>query len=130
MRKIICLLMAMLLAVMPLSAGAEEDLQSVINGLPTVEEFQAMSQEEQLDAYNRTQYAYDAYMALSSAEEKAALEGAEEKFEELFSYFNTLVIPVENGETAEKESNSQFVWLVPAVLAAAFFAFGTRKKRT
>ena len=61
-----------------------------------------MDAEDQLEAYNRTQAAYDAYMALSD-EEKAGMEQAEETFEALFSHFNTLVAPAdEPAVSAEK----------------------------
>jgi len=89
-----------------------------------------MSQEEQVDAYNRTQYAYEAYMALPTAEEKQALAGAEEKFDALFSYFNTLIMPIENGEASGKVSNNQFAWIIPAVFTAAILIPQLRKKRT
>ena len=79
-----------------------------------MEEFKAMSPEEQVDAYNRTQYAYAAYMDLPTAEEKEALEGAEEKFDALFSHFNTMIMPIETGEETGKVSHNQFIWVVSA----------------
>mgnify|MGYP003313001514 CR=1 FL=1 len=49
--------------------------------------------ENQLDAYNRTQAAYDAYMSLSEREQQE-LEGAEETFEALFTHFNGQIMPL------------------------------------
>ena len=53
--------------------------------------------DSQREIYNKTQAAYDAYMALSE-EEKAEIHGAEETFEALFGHFNTLVAPAEAAE--------------------------------
>ena len=64
-----------------------------VEELPTVEEFQAMDEEARLEAYNRTQAAYDAYMALSEAQ-RQQIEGAEEIFASLFDYFNAQVMPL------------------------------------
>ena len=89
MRKLICLLAVCLLAVcllmtaMCMNVLAEETVQSMIEGLPTVEQFRAMDADAQLEAYHKTQAAYDAYMALAE-DEKAEVEGAEETFEALF----------------------------------------------
>jgi len=131
MRKLagILLCILLLLSQIPTVFGAET-LEQQIAALPSVEEFKAMSQEEQVDAYNRTQYAYEAYMALPTAEEKQALAGAEEKFDALFSYFNTLIMPIENGEASGKVSNNQFAWIIPAVFTAAILIPQLRKKRT
>ena len=131
MRKLagILLCILLLLSQIPTVFGAET-LEQQIAALPSVEEFKAMSQEEQVDAYNRTQYAYEAYMALPTAEEKQALAGAEEKFDALFSYFNTLIMPIENGEASGKVSNNQFAWIIPAAFTAAILIPQLRKKRT
>ena len=95
MRKLICLLVAvLLLAALSVNAFADSTVQSMIEGLPTVEEFQAMDADAQLEAYNQTQMAYDAYMALSEAE-RSEISGGEEIFEALFSHFNTMIMPVE-----------------------------------
>ena len=119
MRKIPGILLALLLLlILPVDAFAETSLAEQIAALPSVEEFKAMSHEEQVDAYNRTQYAYDAYMALSTAEEKEAIEGAEEKFDALFSHFNSLIMPVENPEETGKIGNNQFIWVVLIAMAA------------
>ena len=95
MKKLICFLtVCLLLAALPVSVFANTDVAAMLEALPTVEQFQAMDADAQLEAYNRTQAAYDAYMALSE-EEKAGIENAEETFEALFGYFNTLVAPAE-----------------------------------
>ena len=131
MKKGIFLLLALVLLILPVTATETVDsVRSMIGNLPTVEEFKAMSREQQADAYNRTQYAYDAYMALPTAEEKQAIVGAEEKFDALFSHFNTLIMPLENGEACGKVSNNRFVWVVPAALVAAMLLPQLRKKRT
>jgi len=131
MKKIAGILLAVLLLLSQASAVfGTETLAQQIAALPSVEEFQAMSQEEQVDAYNRTQYAYEAYMALPTAEEKQALEGAEEKFDALFSYFNTLIMPIENGEESGKISHNQFAWLVLLALAAVLLVPALKRKRT
>jgi hypothetical protein len=91
MKRIIALLL--LLPVLVLSAMAV-DVQSMIDALPAVNVLQTMDMEQQREAYDQTQSAYNAYMALSE-EEKAALEGADAVFENLFGYFNTLVSPAE-----------------------------------
>ena len=47
MRKIVCLLTALLvLAALPFGAFAQEDIQALVDELPTVEEIQAMDLEE------------------------------------------------------------------------------------
>ena len=109
MKKLICLLTAcLLLAVLPVGVLADTDVAAMVEALPSVEQFQAMDEDAQLEAYNRTQAAYDAYMALSD-EEKAGIENAEETFEALFGYFNTLVAPAEapaaSGESTDTASN-------------------------
>lgn len=131
MRKLAGMLLCMLLLLtrIPVMSGAET-LEQQIAVLPGVEEFKAMSREEQVDAYNRTQYAYEVYMALPTAEEKQALAGAEEKFDALFSHFNSQIMPIENREETGKKSNNQFVWVVLAALAAAALAPQLKKKRT
>ena len=103
MKKWICLLtVLLLLAALPVAVSADTDFAAMLEELPTVEQFQAMDEEAQLEAYNRTQAAYDAYMALSD-EEKAGMEQAEETFEALFAHFNTLVAPAdEPAASAEK----------------------------
>ena len=121
----VCLLLAMI----PFRVLGEESIRSMIEGLPTVEAFQSMTREEQVDAYNRTQYAYEAYMALPTAEEKAALEGAEEKFDDLFSHFNTMIMPLEPEEETGKVSYNQFIWVVLLAVTAVPVVSMMRKKR-
>ena len=122
----VCLLLAMI----PFRVLGEESIRSMIEGLPTVEAFQSMTKEEQVDAYNRTQYAYEAYMALPTAEEKAALEGAEEKFDALFSHFNTMIMPLEPEEETGKVSYNQFIWVaLLAVTAVPVVSMMGKKRR-
>lgn len=129
MKKMTSVLLAMLLVLsLCVTAFATETADSVrsrIEALPTVEEFKAMNAEEQLNAYNQTQAAYDAYMALSG-EEKAQLEGAEAIFEALFSHYNTLIAPAESG----KESNNRLVWIILPVIAVMVLVPTYRKKKT
>ena len=95
MRKIICLMaVCLLLSVMTPIVSAKADVRSMLDELPTVEEFQAMDSDARQEAYNRTQAAYDAYMALGEAERKE-IAGGEETFAELFGYFNSQVMPIE-----------------------------------
>ena len=107
MKRIFCVLaVCMLMAAMTVHVWADTSVQSMISGLPTVEEFRNMDSEARLEAYNRTQAAYDAYMALSE-EARAEISGAEEVFEALFGHFNSLVMPIEAAEqeapAAEKD---------------------------
>ena len=129
MKKMFYLMAACLLvAALALQVFAKETLEQQIAALPSVEEFKAMSQEQQVDAYNRTQYAYEAYMALSTAEEKEALEGAEEKFDALFSCFNAQLMPIETEAETGKVGYNQFAWLILAALAAMLLVTVLRKK--
>lgn len=127
MKKWICFLtVCLLLAVLPVSALADTEVAAMVEALPTVEQFQAMDADAQLEAYNRTQAAYDAYMALSE-EEKAKIENAEETFETLFGYFNTLVAPAEEA-AAPAETNSPAPILLLIAIAAVTGIFLTRKR--
>ena len=138
MRKLICLLAVCLLAVcllmtaMCMNVLAEETLQSMIEGLPTVEQFQAMDSDAQLEAYNKTQAAYDAYMALSE-EDRATVSGAEEAFESLFSHFNSLVMPVEEmPEAVQKEKTGsplERIGAIAVTVAAFAVGFGVMHKK-
>ena len=119
-------LLVMVLSLSVSAMAAEDSVLSVeemIDALPTVEQFKAMDKEAQVDAYNRTQFAYDAYMALD-AEEKAQIEGAEDIFDALFSHYNTLIAPADSG----KKGSNAFVWVVLAVMAAMLLVPVMRKK--
>ena len=131
MKKIAAILLAvfLLLPQIPPAFGAET-LEEQIAALPSVAEFKAMSREQQADAYNRTQYAYEAYMALPTAEEKEALEGAEEKFDALFSYFNAQIMPIESTEETGKVGYNQFAWVILVVVAVMLLMPVLGKKRT
>lgn len=118
MKKLICFLtVCLLLAVLPVGVFASADVAAMLEELPTVEQFQAMDADAQLEAYNRTQAAYDAYMALSD-EEKAGLEHVEETFEALFAHFNTLVAPAEEPEASTGSMNMAADLLSLAVATA------------
>ena len=124
MRKLICLLAAcLLMAAMCMNVLAEETVQSMIEELPTVEQFQAMDADAQLEAYNKTQAAYDAYMALSQ-EDRAEFAGAEETFETLFAHFNSLVMPVEEVQEAETKSPGERIGTIAMTVAAFAVGFG------
>lgn len=72
---------------------AVEAVREQINSLPSVEEFKQLSPAEQTERYNRTQRAYEAYMALTEAQQQQLPE-AESVFEALFSWFNQQVQPL------------------------------------
>ena len=132
MKKIISFLaVCMLLAAMTIGASANADVSAMIQQLPTVEAFQTMDADAQLEAYNQVQAAYDAYMALSE-EEKAAMEGAEETFETLFAHFNSLVMPVEAVQVEETKSTEERIGTIAVTVvafAAGFAAMNLMKKR-
>lgn len=67
-------------------------VQALIDALPTVEEVKAMDMDGQRAAYDQTQEAYDAYMALTE-EQRALITGAE-VFEALFAFFNGQIMPL------------------------------------
>ena len=132
MKKMICLLaVCLLLAVMSVGVSANADVSAMMQQLPTVEAFQTMDADAQLEAYNQVQAAYDAYMALSE-EEKAAMEGAEETFETLFAHFNSLVMPVEAVQVEETKSTEERIGTIAVTVvafAAGFAAMNLMKKR-
>ena len=115
MKKILALL---LLPVLVLSVMAT-DVQSMVDELPAANVLQEMDMEAQREIYDKTQAAYDAYMALSE-EEKAQVAGAEETFEALFGYFNTLVAPAEGVQ--EPGAGSQMLSTLIAVAIGIFLA--------
>ena len=117
MKKIIALLLILL--VLPLSAFAA-DVQSMVEELPAVDVLQEMDMDAQREVYDKTQAAYDAYMALSE-EEKADMEGAEETFEALFAHFNSLVAPLEEA-TEEGGTGSEILSTAIACLIGLFLA--------
>ena len=132
MKKMICLLaVCLLLAVMSVGVSANADVSAMMQQLPTVEAFQTMDAEAQLEAYNQVQAAYDAYMTLSE-EEKAAMEGAEDTFETLFAHFNSLVMPVEAVQVEETKSTEERIGTIAVTVvafAAGFAAMNLMKKR-
>ena len=125
MRKIICLLAALLLlAVLPFGAFAEEDIQALVNELPSVEEIQVMDLEDQQKVYLHVQKVYDRYMALG--EDRLKIVGGEEKFDVLFSWFNMQVMPVEQEPEVQEQdplSNviSTALAVIPVILLLRYF---------
>lgn len=136
MKKLTYILLTLLLAAsLPISAAAAETVESQIRELPTVEEFKAMDSEDQLAAYNEIQAAYDAYAELSE-EEKGEIEGAEERFEELFTHINSLVMPIDQTEPAGaaepkqsgKLSFNGYAWALVAALGVFIAVLGRKRK--
>lgn len=117
MRKFIIALL--LLLALPVSVMAA-DVQSMVEELPAVSVLQEMDMDQQREVYDKTQAAYDAYMALSD-EEKAGIENAEETFESLFGYFNTLIAPAEEAPE-EGGAGSDILSTVIACLLGLFLA--------
>ena len=132
MKRMICLLaLCLLLSLMPVGAFADADVNAMIQELPTVEQFQAMDADAQLEAYNQVQAAYDAYMALTE-EERSVISGAEETFEALFAHFNSLVMPVEEVQEEEVKSPQERIGTIATYVAAfavGFAAVNLTKKR-
>ena len=131
MRKMIYFLaVSLLMAAMVVTAWADASVSSMIEELPTVEEFRAMDSDAQLEAYNKTQAAYDAYMALSE-EARAEISGAEETFETLFAHFNSMVMPVNAeqqpaGNTVQQQS--QVIIVTMAALFISYIILSRRKR--
>lgn len=132
MKKIISFLaVCLLLAAMTLCVSANADVSDMIRQLPTVETFQSLDADAQLEAYNQVQAAYDAYMALTE-EERSAISGAEETFEALFAHFNSLVMPVEEVQEEETKSTEERIGTIAVYVAAfavGFAAMNLTKKR-
>ena len=118
MKKMIAFLL--LLLALPLQALAAETVQSMVDALPAVDVLQEMDMEQQREVYDRTQTAYDAYLALTD-EEQEEIPGARETFESLFGYFNTLVAPAEEA-AEEAGTGSELLSTVIACLAGLFLA--------
>ena len=132
MKKIISFLaVCLLLAAMTMGVSANADVSAMIQQLPTVETFQTLDADAQLEAYNQVQAAYDAYMALTE-EERSAISGAEETFEALFAHFNSLVMPVEEVQEEETKSTEERIGTIVTYVAAfavGFAAMNLAKKR-
>ena len=76
-----------------------DEIRQQILSLPTVEELTALPFEQQQDVYYKTQEAYDNFQTLTTKEQETILE-AEDIFTSLFSYFNSLVMPLMETEEA------------------------------
>ena len=129
MKKLICLLtVLLLLAALPLGVRAEEDVQAMVDELPTVEQIQVMDLEDQREAYDRVQEVYDAYMALG--EDRLKIRGGEEKFDVLFAWFNMQVMPVEQEPEAQEQSlGSNLVSTALAVIPVILLLQYMEKKK-
>jgi len=129
MRKMVCLLTALLvLAVLPFAAFAQEDIQALVDELPTVEEIQAMDLEDQQKAYNHVQEVYDIYLELG--DDRLKIVGGEEKFDVLFSWFNMQVMPLEpEEEVPEQDTASNLVSTALAVIPVVLLLRYMEKKK-
>ena len=75
--------------------SAVADVQTLIDALPTAEELESMSQDEQGTVYEQVQAAFDAYTALTD-EEKELITGAD-IFDDLLAVFNGMFVPLAGG---------------------------------
>ena len=76
-------------------AEAAAAVQAMIGELPSLGELKGMDSDTLNEAYMAVQSAYDAYEALSEAQQ-AQVTGAD-RFEELFGWFNSRVAPLEDS---------------------------------
>jgi hypothetical protein len=128
MRKMISFLLVLLLAALPLAVFAEEDIQAMVDDLPTVEEIQDMDLQDQQKAYNHVQEVYDRYMALG--EDRLKIVGGEEKFDVLFSWFNMQVMPLEpEAEAPQQDTASNLVSTALAVIPVVLLLRYMEKKK-
>lgn len=128
MRKMISFLLVLLLAALPLAVFAEEDIQAMVDDLPTVEEIQVMDLQDQQKAYNHVQEVYDRYMALG--EDRLKIAGGEEKFDVLFSWFNMQVMPLEpEAEAPQQDTASNLVSTALAVIPVVLLLRYMEKKK-
>ena len=137
MKKCMYLLLILVFLTLPVTALAAETVDSVglmIEGLPTVAEFQAMDPQMQQDAYIRTQQAYDAYLTLSETE-RSEIAGAEEVFGSLFSHFNSQVMPIDGAvqqeEPVAEKNRTETLWAGAVTLAVVILILRIlNRKRT
>lgn len=128
MRKMISFLLVLLLAALPLAVFAEEDIQAMVDDLPTVEEIQVMDLQDQQKTYNHVQEVYDRYMALG--EDRLKIAGGEEKFDVLFSWFNMQVMPLEpEAEAPQQDTASNLVSTALAVIPVVLLLRYMEKKK-
>lgn len=69
------------------------EVQAMIDALPTAEELEGLSRDEQGTVYEQLQAAYDAYTVLTD-EQKEQITGAE-VFDSLFGVFNGMASTLE-----------------------------------
>jgi len=129
MRKVVCLLTALLLlASLPFGAFAEEDIQALMDELPSVEEIRLMDPEDQQKAYIQVQEVYAAYMGLG--EDRLKIVGSEETFDVLFSWFNEQVMPLEAmEEEPEQDTLSNLISTTLAVIPVVLLLRYREKKK-
>lgn len=103
MSLLLCLLLVGL--ALPARVAAEEpqkytveQVQAMIDALPTVEALEAMNDEEQQQEYLKIQEAYKAYQSLEP-EDQALITGVQ-KIEELLAYFESAVVTNPDDELA------------------------------
>jgi hypothetical protein len=124
----ISFLLVLLLAALPLAVFAEEDIQAMVDDLPTVEEIQVMDLQDQQKAYNHVQEVYDRYVALG--EDRLKIAGGEEKFDVLFSWFNMQVMPLEpEAEAPQQDTASNLVSTALAVIPVVLLLRYMEKKK-
>lgn len=129
MRKVVCLLtVLLLLAALPFGAFAEEDVQALINELPSVEEIRLLNPENQQKTYIQVQEVYEAYMSLG--EDRLKIAGGEETFDVLFSWFNEQVMPLESmEEEPEQDTLSNLISTTLAVIPVVLLLRYREKKK-
>lgn len=92
---------------------ALRSVKELLDSLPSLDELKTQTREEQSESYSRIQGVYDAYEALTD-EQKAQVGDAEGIFTPLFTYFNGLVMPLEEDGLPE-EVTVDFAVPVPDV---------------
>ena len=117
----------LMFSILPAAAYAAQsggEVKALVADLPTLDALKAMSTEEQQQVYTQTQAAYDAYLALNE-EERSGISGAEETFDALFGYFNSLVMPLEETQPAEEpeEKEEGIPWEITALILALIITF-------
>ncbi|MCD8028081.1 MAG: carbohydrate-binding domain-containing protein [Erysipelotrichaceae bacterium] len=78
------------------NTSASDEVQALIDALPTVEELELLSTDELNEVYANIQEANDAYEALSD-DEQALVDDS--KLDELFNYFNSLTTATDDEDT-------------------------------
>ena len=82
------------------------DVENLISELPDAAALPEMDIDSQLAAYEQTQAAYDAYMALT--EEQRELVAGAEVFEALFAFFNDQIMPLDGYSGGEGTADNPY----------------------